>query len=517
MCKDGTMALYCRGGWAAFVRRFFGSKREPGRLAMRVLFVQPRCADAVDLEYVSLQFPINLGYLAATLRQAGHDVRLVDENVQPHALLLSALASFAPEMVGLTAMTANYPVAARLVREIRRILPRAVIALGGAHATALPEEVLGELPELDFVVVGEGEATVVELAQRIADQGDFATVRGIAWRAGARIRCNATRPFIEDLDSLPFPARDLIPLSSYDRQHASRGFPRRSRRIAEIVTSRGCPHHCIFCASHLCTGRALRARSVPNVIAEVDECMALFGIEHLSIEDDAFTYLRDNALVLCDHFAARGLTWNCNARVDNVDLALLQKAAASGCLKVSFGVESGSPPILAKTGKGVTVEQVRTAVRAARAAGIRFVECTFLLGAHPDETVADIAATEALIAELGADLTSVCVTCPYPGTAFERLLRQRGLLPAERNWAEHVLFGDVRPYERLTHLTRAELWHHQRRILRRFYGSPRYILSQLRKLRNWEEAWYFARLGAVFVREFLLPQGRRRAGGAHEG
>ncbi len=485
---------------------------------MRVLFVQPRCAEAVNLEYVSLQFPLNLGYLAATAAAAGHDVRLIDLNIQPRAVLATMIEGFAPEMVGVTAMTANYPIAARVISEVRRRAPRAVTVLGGAHATALPEEILAELPELDYVVVGEGEATLVELARIVERDGDPALVRGLAWRDKGTPRLNPRREFSKELDSLPFPARDLIPPSRYDRQHASRGIPRRSRRIAELVTTRGCPHRCIFCASHICTGRTLRARGVANVVAEVDECIARYGVQHLSIEDDAFTFHRENALALCARFAERGLTWNCNSRVDNVDAELLRKAAASGCRKVSFGVESGSPRILAKTGKGVTLDEVREAVGQAKAAGIRFVECTFLLGAHPDETVEDIEATEALMYELNADLTSVCVTCPYPGTAFASLLRRRGLLPGG-DWSEYVLFGDVRPYERLSYLTRAQLWYHQKRMLRGFYGSPRYVMGQLKKLRSAEEAWYFARMGALFAREFLIPD-RLRArlkpgGGCH--
>jgi radical SAM superfamily enzyme YgiQ (UPF0313 family) len=436
---------------------------------MRVALVQPRCAAAVDVEYVSLQFPLNLGYLAAALRADGHEVRLVDRNVQPPAALDRLLREFAPEVVGVTSMTAAYPIARQVIADVRAARPTATIVLGGAHGTALPERTLEENPGLDVVVIGEGERTLCELVRAVGAGGDRDAVAGIAWRGPDGLRRTPPRGFIDDLDSIPFPARDLVPLSLYNRQHASRGFSRKYMRIAELVTTRGCPHRCIFCASHICTGRKLRARSVANVLAEVDDCVARYGVTHFSIEDDAFTFHRDNALALCAGFAARGLTWNCNARVDNVDRELLQVAARSGCLKVSFGVESGSPRILAKTRKGITVDEVRAAVREARAAGIRFVECTFLLGAHPDETPEDIVATQALIRELHADLTSLCVTCPYPGTEYARILQDRGL-----------------------------------ETVRRYYGSPRYVVGQLRKLRSLKELFYLARLGFLFVRTVVL-------------
>jgi anaerobic magnesium-protoporphyrin IX monomethyl ester cyclase len=471
---------------------------------MRILLVQPNGTEGVKKKYVSLQFPINLGYLAAVLKKEGHVVKMVDFNITDPSMLSVYINRFKPDVVGITSFTATIENAKKIVQATRRINPGLVIVLGGVHASALPMETMQSIEELDYLVYGEGEETIRELLQVIEYELDPRTVKGIIYRTKKSIIKNAPRPLITDLDTIPFPDRDLIPMRFYTKQHVSRGFSRAELNIIEILTSRGCPNNCIFCSSHINYGRTLRFRSYENIIAEMNECMEKYGTNHFSIEDDTFTINKELVRKLCEFFIEHKLTWNCNTRVNTVDYELLRRMARAGCKKVAFGVESGNPEMLKKIKKGITIQQVEQAVRAAKKAGIRYVECDFMIGAHVDETKEDVQDTVNLIYRLMPDFVMVSIMCPYPGTEIHNLMVERNFFPKDVQWSNFSFYGNLERYERITHMTTPEMALLQHKILKDYYGSAKYIISQLKQIRDFKEIRYFFRMGILYLQELLF-------------
>lgn len=471
---------------------------------MRILLVQPNCTKEVDKEYLSLHFPLNLGYIAASLRAAGHELAMIDLNVMEHHLLFDKIEEFKPQAIGLTSMTSSLENAKKIIKEIKDVNAGIITILGGVHASAMPLETMGETAELDYLIFGEGEVTAVELFSYLEHGCDLEKIRGVVHKKNGQIIKNEPRELIEDISTIPFPARDLVPMELYAKQHVTRGFSRRETKIVEFFTSRGCPNRCIFCASHINYGMRLRFRSYENIVEELKECMEKYAVKHVSIEDDTFTINKVLVRRLCGFLKDNNLTWNCYARVNTVDRELLKLMVDSGCKKIAFGVESGSPEILIKNKKGITVEQAVEAVKSAKRAGVRYVECDFLIGSHIDETMEDVEQTKKLIFKLMPDFLALSIMCPYPGTEIYQLMVDHGLLDKKPDWSHFILYGNVKRYERMNYITSEQMVEAQNKIIKEYYRSPRYIFSQAIQIRSWKEVKYFFKLGLLFIKIFIL-------------
>lgn len=469
---------------------------------MKVLLIQPNSAEEANQEYSSLQFPLNLGYILASLRKAGHSVSLADFNVMSRKKLPEIIMKFKPDMVGLTALTSSVYNAKQIISEVKQINKSIITVLGGIHASALPEETMRETNDLDYLIFGEGEIALVELIDFLNHKKNLGKVHGLVFRKGKKIIKNSPRKMIENLDSLPFPARDLIPLESYARHHVQRGFSRKEKRIIEIMTSRGCPNRCIFCAGHINYGFSVRFRSYENIISEITECIEKYRINHVSIEDDTFTLNKELVRRLCAFFKRKKLSWNCNTRVNTVDYEMLNLMAESGCKKIAFGIESGNPEILKKCKKGITISQALKAVKSAKKAGIRYVECDFIIGSHIDETRETVKDTAKLIYQLMPDFLSLSIVCPFPGTEIYDLMLRENLLDKNPDWSQFTVFGNLNRFKRLNFLSSQEMSVLQKKILKEYYSSPKYIISQISQIRTFGEIKYFFRLGMSFIKEF---------------
>lgn len=470
---------------------------------MKILLIQPNSAEEVNKEFLSLQFPLNLGYIAAALREAGHEIKMVDFNVLDRKKLPAIISKFKPELIGLTALTSSMHNAKKIISQIKQIDKRIITVLGGVHASALPIKTMEEIEDLDYLVFGEGELTIVELLEHLDKKKDMQEVKGIVFRKARRIIKNKPRELIEDLNLLPFPVRDLIPFHLYAKHHVTRGFSRKEKKIIEIMTSRGCPNKCIFCAGHINYGFRVRFRSYDNIVKEINECIGRYGINHISIEDDTFTLNKELVRRLCIFFKNENLTWNCNTRVNAVDYDLLKIMSESGCKKITFGIESGNNEILKKIKKAITIEQAIKAVKDAKRAKIRYVECDFMIGSHIDETLETVNDTTKLIYKLMPDFLSLAIMCPFPGTEVYDLMIKNKLIDKEPDWSQFTLFGNLRRYERLNYLSSEEMFRLQHKILKGYYSSPKYILSQLIQIRGFSEIKYFSRLAISFFKEFF--------------
>jgi radical SAM superfamily enzyme YgiQ (UPF0313 family) len=443
--------------------------------------------------------PMNLAYLAAALRTAGFQVAIADYETtvysEPH--LAALLERLSPAVVGFTSTTPTIGSAAVLARAVKRQGRGMVTVVGGSHASALPEQTLREFPAFDYLVYGEGEITLRELCLRLRDGGSDSSIRGIAYRSGPDIFLNPPRELVQNLDDLPFPARDLIDYS-LQAGHSSRGFSNKLHS-SELFTSRGCPVGCSFCAIQATFGRSVRFRAPSFIEEEVTRMVRDYHFNHLVVADDTFTLQHDRAAAICELLERSGIdSWNCDTRVNTVSLELLRLMKRCGCEKVAFGVESGSQRMLDLMGKGIEVDQVRRAVDWAKQAGIKHVEGNFIIGSDPSETREDLEQTRRLMVALPWTFVSVAVVVPYPGTPLRERMLAAGLIEPDAGWEDYVIFGK-KPKWRTEHFSADELLQQQRVFTRSFYLRLPYVVSQLTSIRSWSELKYWITAGISYL------------------
>lgn len=449
-----------------------------------------------DAALLSHTRPMNLAALAAVLREAGLTVAICDFEVTPYhpQRLHSLLRKLQPAVVGISCTTPTMINGGRVAAAIKAFAPAIRTVAGGPHPSALPEQTLQEFAGFDCLVYGEGEMTLLELCQR----GDCAEILGLVWRDGEKIVVNPPRPLIDNLDLLPFPARDLLP-ELPRAGHSSRGFGN-ELRSAEIYTSRGCPFACSFCAIQATFGRSVRFRSPASIAAELAEIARSAPVEHLVIADDTFTLDPQRAAEISRVIGHSGITsWNCDTRVSSVTPELLRTMHANGCTKVAFGVESGSQRILDKIGKKIQAEQVSQAVAWAKEAGLQHIEGNFIIGADPAENDEDLALTRRMLLSLPWTFVSVAVIVPYPGTPVYQQMLAAGQIDADANWDDFVMFGRT-PHWRTDHFNADELMARQRSLTRSFYLRPSYIAGRLATIRSLAEARYWFNAGTAYLK-----------------
>lgn len=326
------------------------------------------------------------------------------------------LRQICPEAVGITSMTAEFPsvcTVARIVREEHDAVP---IVIGGVHPTLVPEEVIAH-DQFDYIVIGEGEETAAELFDVLSTGGNPETVAGITYRhEGAVVRTD-DRPLIENLDALPLPSyRGLI-----DRQDHI------PAELGGVITSRGCPYLCLYCASKALWTRKVRFRSVERVLEEVSG-LYRDGVRLFRLHDDTFTIREDRVRRFCDGMKDfPDARWSCDTRVDLLDDDLARRMRAAGCYQVNVGIESGSERIRSMFAKSVDIPRARQLVRTLQRYGIRVA--TYFMAGFPTETGPELDETLALARELSPDIPLFSVFTPYPGTELWDSLRREGKLP----------------------------------------------------------------------------------------
>lgn len=448
-------------------------------------------------------FSLGVGYLAAVLRQGGHEVALLDP--EPREMgeegVLAYLREKEPELVGISSATANFKGAQRMA-VLAREATQAPIVVGGVHASALPFEVLESCPQFDLVVVGEGEETLLELCARLEEgRRDLGELRGLAYREndsgeavirdpmkrGLKLQRTPPRPLIEELDRLPFPARDLVNLDLYRPQvHLYRG-----RKSTTLITSRGCPARCTFCATGVTLGNRIRFHSPQYVLSEIEHLVKAYGVQDVIIVDDTFTASAQRTKEICRLILERGLPigWFCFARVNNASRELFELMKQAGCFSLFFGVESADPQVLKNIKKGTTVEQARQAMQLANELGFK-TEAGFMFG-NPGDTRETIEKTIEFALELSPVIGSFNIMVPFPGTEEYERHRQKnpdGL----RDWDHYVPKG-VHPIIQLEGLSRGDLQRYISRAYLRFYLRPRQIFRILRNLSSSTELWTYLR------------------------
>ncbi len=458
---------------------------------MRIALIRP--PRPFDRAFLSIQTPINLAALAAYLIREGHECRIWDFEVESRDLLGEKIAAFQPDFAGITCMTHSVVEGARIAERIKGLDPSIRIVTGGPHPSALPERTLKEFEAFDIAVVGEGEIPLADLA----GGKDLEEIPGVVYRKEGEIEKGPDPHLIEDLDSLPFPNRSLFSTGGKGYRHPTRGISFSARKITQVFTSRGCSFKCIFCAIHPTLTHRVRYRSVDNVMAEIEECIKEWGIEHFIFQDDIFTLMRERTLKICRALKKLGISWSCDGRVDTVDLEMLEEMKNAGCRKITFGVEAGSPRIQELNRKGITSEQVRDAFRWARTAGIELIEGSFMLCSHPSETEEEIRMTMDLAREVEPDIFFLSVAVPYPGTELYRIMTEKGYIH-ELNWPSFTMYAE-KPCWKTEHFSSMDLVRSQRKYLNIYYFRPRYILNRIKKTRNMKDLAYWIAQGMRYL------------------
>jgi anaerobic magnesium-protoporphyrin IX monomethyl ester cyclase len=392
---------------------------------MRFLLINPYCPISENPSP-----PLGLAFLAGALEGAGIETRVVDFTVFPYSKkkLASALEDFRPDLVGATSVTMTYNNAAQIIQDVKAVDSHILTVMGGPHVTFWSREALGHLPELDFVVLGEGERTAIELVQAAETDRNWNKVKGLVYRQGTEIHSTGIREHVEDLDTLPMPARHLFPLGRY----LALGMP------ITMTTSRGCPFQCIFCVGRKMVGAKVRYRSPEKVVDELEYLHGL-NFQQINIVDDLFTASREHCLAVCHEILKRNLKiqWTSFSRVDTISKELLLEMKQAGCYAISFGVETGNPEILKAIKKKITLEKVIEAANLCQEAGMD-VHFTFILGL-PGETPETMKQTIAFSEKLN-NIVGSCgfhLLAPFPGTEIREKSEELGISILTHNWSDY--------------------------------------------------------------------------------
>jgi len=395
-----------------------------------ILTTSPRAEG--DLERKGLPF-LGIGYIAAYIQKFSHHrVEIFDAHT--YGLNASQTAEKIlekkPDVVGVHSITDNRFKAIALFKELKKRDKNVIILTGGPHFSLTAKNALEIVPEIDYIIKGEGEKAIVEFLNSIEGKGDILKVPGIIYRdSNGEIRENKLINLIENLDELPMPAWNLFDLKEYDKPIDGTDI-----KSIGVLSARGCPNVCVYCAN---ARSGLRLRSPKNFVDEVEFLNKEYGYKGFDFWDDTLTMVNEHATAICEEILKRKLdiAWYARARVNTVNEELLKLMRKAGCIRISYGVESGSPRILKIIRKNITIDQVKEAVKASSDVGMAVVE-NFMVNL-PDETIDDLKQTIGLMKWLGQvknSYPSYGFTVIYPGTELESMAKERGIMPKDFSW-----------------------------------------------------------------------------------
>ncbi len=444
--------------------------------------------------------PMGIAYLASSVREAGYEVACLDAVAEAHyqeTMVNDQISRFGltfeeimarvekekPDLVGLSCIFSNqWPSIREISRRVKSLDPDLPVICGGAHPTFLPEMCMNDAP-VDFILKGESEVTFVELLNALKTGSSYKEIDGLAWRDGEAVRSNPKTGYIQDLDSIPFPAHDLLNPDKYEKAALPMGYEFIHPRHVPIVTSRGCPCKCTFCSSTHLWGNRYRVRSAENVLAEMDWLVERFKIRELKIQDDNLTIDRKRARTIFEEMARRPwrLHWNTPNGIATwtLDKEMLRLMKASGCFQITMAVESGNQEVLSKLiKKPLKLDKVREVNQAARDLGISR-NAYFIIG-FPGETMSQIKDSTSFARELKLDLWAIFIYNPLPGSELFQECLRRGFITEESFFEQgNLYFSSV-------------------------IDSDEWTAEQLESIIRWE--WIYSYL-AIFRRPYLV--GRR--------
>jgi anaerobic magnesium-protoporphyrin IX monomethyl ester cyclase len=427
---------------------------------MKILLINPPAESIYYILRLKTP-PLGLAYVAAVLKQANHQVKIIDLNVESVDYQTLPYSDF--DLVGISVDTTRYPIALKIAEAVKR--QKRMVVAGGQHVTFFDSETLST-GLFDFVVRGEGEYTMLDLVQHIEEGDSFQEVEGISYLSDGELIRTPSRPLIEDLDSLPFPARDLLPLQNYT-------VTLKGRFMTPALTSRGCPFNCDFCSASQFFGRKWRTRSIENVMEELKLLYKNYGYRAVAFFDDHFTLNSNRMVEFCENILKNNwdLYWWAFSRVDSVvkNEELVELMAKAGLKQVFIGFESGSQEVLDSYGKNLDAHDSFKAMEILKRYKIS-VWASFVIGAL-NETKKMIKQTIKFANRLNPHYIQFGILTPYPGTVLYEKVKNRLLT---KNWSKFWA-GD--PVIKLDKLSPKELKKLFWRAHLSFYGRPKRLFS----------------------------------------
>jgi len=459
---------------------------------MKILLIQPNYrkiyAYAKNKEITPIFPPFGLAYIAAVLKKNNVPVKILESNVFDlnHEQIKKEIEEYSPDIVGITSTTSMIEEA----HEIALLCDKKIkVIIGGVHASSLPEETLEKFERFDLLVKGEGEFTMLELAKKKLIE----KIKGLSYRKNGKIKHNLPRELNNKLDELPFPARELLPMDRYFSAGA------KQTPSDYILSSRGCPYQCIFCADHLVHGRKFRFRSPENIIKEV-EGLYEKGVRDWDFIDDNFTLINERVEKFCDLMIQKELnkkmSWRCanGIRVDRITPELLKKMKEAGCYMVSLGIESGNEEILKKMKKDIDLDKVRQAVKWCNEVGIE-TRGLFMFGnlGENEKTMQD---TINFAKSLDLDTATFHITIPFPNTDYWNIIKKEGEI-YPKNYRDYIAYGNV--IFKHGDLDEKTLLKMQKKAYKEFYFRPKIILKAIKNINSLQKLKIYFNAGVAFL------------------
>jgi anaerobic magnesium-protoporphyrin IX monomethyl ester cyclase len=414
----------------------------------KVVLIEPSAKYCFDPRWV--RSPLGLLYLASAIRSANHYVGIVSQPLLgiDQNEIVQAVADMNPDVVGITSITPNYRNAIGIAKALKFRCGALPVILGGLHPTYMAEEILRTEPSVDIVVRKEGESTIVKLLAVLEKQAALEDARGISFREGLDIHHTPDQDFIADLDAIPAPARDLLPMEQYKKINPEE----------HILASRGCSAGCSFCNLSDFFGPTYRVRSPDNILEEVRVLIEQYGFRRIKFNDCVFTANRNWVLSLCEKIIRSGLrfSWRAQTRLDRLDREILRNLARAGCKEIMIGIESASVELLKEYRKGIDIDKVSMVKKWSEDAGLSLY-FSFIIGA-PSEDFATGLKTIRLAKELCSGSIRnprISFLVPFPGTRVHKevLGRNRDLLEIR----DYDKFSQHIPVMKTRRMSRSEL------------------------------------------------------------
>lgn len=457
---------------------------------MKVLLINP------PWKHFAIYPPIGLSYVAGylNLKNIEYDLLECEANKITNEELKRIVEKGNYDIAGLTATTSSFEAAKLCAQTIRKTGKNIKIVLGGVHASSLPKETIA-CDEFDVIVKGEGEITFYELIGRMRFSEDLAGLLGVCYKKeNGEVVENGNRPLVQDIDTLPFPARNKLPNHKY---LGAPSFPKVGN-IATIVTTRGCPFPCTFCSAHAVWDKKIRMRSKQNVIDEIREVWEKYGVRVVMFKDDTFTLKKLRVYEICADIRKYfpDLLWNCSSRVDTVDYDLLKAMKESGCRLIEFGVESGSERILNTIKKEINLELAEKAIQNCKKLGIQ-TNVYFMIG-NPGETMEDIEKTIEFAKRTDPDSAQFAITTPFPGSQlYEQFKDEIGKVEDWNAFIHSNLSrpSDIKPVFQMSNLDQNQLGLIVAKMSRYFLFKPKRLFQIFLRIRSFGELVRKAKAG----------------------
>lgn len=451
----------------------------------------------------TLYYPMWLAYAAAFADKRGYEIDLIDAPADGFDLeyVINRIRNFLPRLVVVDTSTPSIYNDVKVCESLKKVLPEVFTILVGTHVSALPEESLKLSDSVDAVAIGEYDYTVIEVAEVVSKKGDLGTVRGIFYCKSKEVICNEKRPFIEDLDEIPFVStiyKKFLKMESYFNPNAL--YP-----MVTITTSRGCPFQCTFCVyPQTMMGHRFRVRSVENVVDEIEYIVGSFhGVKAIFFEDDTLTINRKRCIELSELIIKRRIkiSWTANARV-GLDFEAMKKMKEAGCRCLCVGFESGNQLILDNMKKAIKLEEMFQFMKDAKKAGLLIHGC-FMAGL-PEETKETLKETLELAKRLKPDTVQFYPVMVYPGTEAYDWYKERKLITTDdfSKWlTPKGLHNTVIRTEGLSSEELVKLCDEARRA---FYLRPTYLLYKTKQsMRNPQEMKRNLKSARIFMKYLI--------------